>query len=279
MNTIEKMMGIIKEQFLTIMQDDPDYYRGFEIILSNEQQFIKNKDRKKENVYIIVKFLSGSLNYGQSLIPVNFNALGQGNKIEVCQRLLLEYAQTYNLGEEKTIADGNDNYIVKQIYNPPQVMSNFNETWNEFRTLFYMAGTFLVGKNSTPITDVIFFEDENDTVGTKMPFVTATWDLSIQLDSQAFYGTKSMTDSKSKIGTLTINLISYFTAEKMYKRIRAIAFRDSTNAPKGIKETFRLKIKFADGYETENPVEFHLAGANTVQNIGEFPLISMTFTN
>lgn len=295
MDTIKNMMDIIKRQFLAIMEKDPDYYGDFNIILSNEQQFAKDKDRNANNVYIVVKFMSGSLNYGQTLLPVNFNALGQGNKIDVCQRLLLEYAQEYNLGEEITVredAQGNvipdtdattavaHTYTIKQVYNPPQVMTNFNEVRNEFRSLFYMAGTFLIGKDSMPITAITYYDSEpgeNDE-GTEIKFVSATWDLSIQLDSQAFYANKSMTTSKSRLGTLVINVVSYFVNNDLCSKVRAIAFRDETTAPNGIKEEFWLALTFADGY-TSPALSFHLSEGSSVQNIGEFPLVTMTFTN
>ena len=42
---IDRMMEIIEKQFLAIMADDPDFYTQYKIILSNEQQYIKTKDR------------------------------------------------------------------------------------------------------------------------------------------------------------------------------------------------------------------------------------------
>ena len=290
MNTIQEMMNIINEQFQTVINDDPEYYAGTKIILSNEQQFIKLKDRDTNAIYIVVKFLSGPLNYMQNLVPVNFNVMGQGNKIELSQRLLLEYAQTFNLSREREFYDTDDSttpptvlhtYIIKQVYNHPQVMSNFNETWNEFRSLFFMAGTFLIGKDSLPIQSITYYATESDMQsgqkGEDIQIVSATWDFSIQLDSQAFYGTDSITVSKSKQGTLVMNIACYFVNNDLCKMIRAMAFRNKTKAPNGIKTVFYLKVTFAD-QESES-VTCYLASANTIQNIGEFPLISMTFTN
>ena len=45
------------------------------------------------------------------------------------------------------------------------------------------------------------------------------------------------------------------------------------------KEEFQIKLTFADGYAMSDPMTFHISNGNTVQNIGEFPLISLTFTN
>lgn len=317
---IKRMMDIIEKQFLQIMQTDPEYYSKYKIILSNEQQFVKKDDRSPKHIYIVVKFLSGSVNFGQMLYPVNFNALGEGNKIEAAQRLLLEYAQTFNLGEDEYWQDvwvGDeqlfpdedglytyngqqytltelktlnptglkiDNYIAKQVYVQPQVMSNFNALSTDFRTLFYMSGTFLVGKNSMPITKVEYYSSMPTAVegvypdGTNIDFIASSWHFAIQLDSQAFYGTNSRTRSKSKIGTLTWGMSCYSTDNDLCNKIRGMAFNDQVLASEGIKEKFYFRLTFSNGYQS--PImEFHLSEVNSPQSIGELPVISMTFTN
>ena len=322
MDYIDKMLKIIEKQFVSIMANDPDFYSQYKIVLSNEQQYIKNKDRDPKAIYIVVKFMAGSINFGQILYPVNFNALGEGNKLEVAQKLLLEYAQTFNLGEEEkwedvqlgkehlTLNTNNkyvynnqeytlqqlkelnlvdfkiDNYVAKQVYTQPQVMSNFNAAWNEFRTLFFMTGTFLIGKNSMPITGIRYYEsmDATEESGIDVDFIATSWDFTIQLDSQAFYGTDSRTTSKSKIGTLSFSMTSYAADNLLCNKVRAIAFNNKTIAPNGIKESFWFKLIFADptftiGTETNGRMEFHLANATSPQNIGELPLIALTFTN
>lgn len=278
MKYVDKIMDIIKQQFVAIMNGDPEFYGQYKIILSNEQQYVKAKDRDPDAIYITVKFLAGPPNFGQLLIPVNFNALGEANKLEVCQRLLFEYAQTFNLGEPVNFTESSDNYIVKQVYTQPQVMSNFNETWNEFRSLFFMSGTFLIGKNSLPITKIEYFDSASATSGTEVSFINASWDFTIQLDSQAFFGTNSRTNSKSRIGTLGLNIAAYFMSNPLCNKIRGIAFDDLVEAPDGIKTKFYLTITFADG-KVKEKMAFSLVNASTVQNMGEFPLLSMSFTN
>ena len=282
MKYIEKMMEIIKKQFLEVMNNDPDFYGQYKIILTNEQQYVKEKDRQTNNIYIVVKFIPGSINFGQNIVPVNFNALGEGNKLDVCQRLLLEYAQQFNLCDpinvSKTESGDGNAYIIKQVYTQPQVLSNFNSTWNEFRSLFFMSGTFLVGKNSIPIKTITYYENSDDTEGTSIDFINTSWDFSVQLDSQAFYGTNSRTDSESKISTLTLSIASYLIDNPLCNKIIGMAFDLEDLAPNGIKEKFYLTIEFANGIVI-NKMKFKLVNANSPQNIGEFPMISMTFTN
>lgn len=292
-NYAQYMMKIIQGQMVEIMQADPEYYLKYNIILSNEQQYIKEREKNPRAIYIVVKFMSATTTHGQILLPVNFNALGEENAIEVCQRLLLEYAQTYTLYDEiKVSSNGSDNkynisipgtsnYLIKQVWQAPQVMSNFNSVYTGFRSLFYMSGTFLIGKDSLPITDIEYYYTALEggvtvTKHEKLDFINATWDFTTQLDSQAFYGTDSITVSKSKVGTLGVSIALYMTSCELCKMVRAIAFRNKTKAPNGIKTTFELKLKFADG-DVET-CEFHLANVQTVQNLGEFPLTALSFT-
>lgn len=280
MDNIKKIMDIIEQQFLTVMNSDPEYYDKYNIILSNEQQYVKEKYRDKDSIYIVVKFIPGSLNFGQTLIPINFNALGEGNKLEVCQRLLLEYAQQFNLCEPINISasesgDGSS-YTIKQVYTQPQVMSNFNPTWNEFRSLFYMSGTFLLGKDSEAIKKITYYSSLDQEEGSELNFINASWAFAIQLDSQAFYGTNSRTESKSKIATLTLNVTLYLKNDPLSLKTLKIAW-NVDKEHNSIKDVFYLDVEFED--LTVEKMPFHLSNANCTQNIGEFPLLSLVFTN
>lgn len=278
MDNIKKIMDIIKEQFLEVMSSDPDYYGKYDIILSNEQQYIKSDERNPNGIYIVVKFIPGSINFGQNVLPVNINALGEGNKLEVCQRLLLEYAQQFNLGDPINVPSSEDDpntYIIKQVYTQPQVMSNFNPSWNDFRSLFFMTGTFLIGKNSVPIKEITYYESATAESGTKIDVINSSWDFSVQLDSQAFYGTNSRTRSESKIGTLSLSIVTYSTNNPLCSKIRKIAWdMDGTD---GLKTEFIFSVKFTD--TEQKTMRFKLVSVTSPQNIGEFPLMSMTFTN
>lgn len=278
MNYANKMMEILEKEFISIMESDPEYYSSFNIILSNEQQYVKNVDRSPKTIYIVVKFLSATITYGQTLLPVTINAIGEENGLEVCQRLLLEFAQTYTLSNEINMSDGKDEYIVKQIWQAPQIMSNFNIVEAGFRSLFYMSGTFLLGKNSLPITKISYFDDPASENGEDVDFITSSWQFNTQLDSQAFYGTDSRTISKSKIGTLILSLSFYLIDNGICKKITGIAFNDKEWAPDGIKSDFYLSLEFAGGKKIEK-MRFSMASVNSMQNIGEFPLVSISLTN
>ena len=291
MNYVERAMQELKKQLLQVMSNDIDYYSKYKIVLNNEQQYVKDNNRTPHTIYIVVKFMPATVTHGQILLPININALGEENHIEVCQKLLLEFAQTFTLQEinipKEESGDGY-NYIIKQIWNSPQIMSNFNSVYKGFRSLFYMSGTFLIGKGSIPITSITYYNSANDNSekGQKIEFINASWEFTIQLDSQAFYETNSRTKSKTKIGTLGVSLLFYLTDNTLCNKIIGIAF-DEKNlttgdgtvvSNNGVHETFYFSLTFANGV-TIKKMPFQMISASSVQNLGEFPMITMSITN
>lgn len=282
MDVYKKIQDIIEGQFLQVMSADPNYYGQYEVILSFERQYVKEAKRDSKNIYIVIKTKEGPLNHGQKLISINFNAMAEGNKGIVCQRLLLEYAEMFNLCPAITVSqqesgDGSS-YLIKQVYTMPQVNSNFNESWNEFRSLMFMSGTFLVGRDSMPIESITYYDSASDEVGHEVDFLNATWDFTVQLDSQAFYSNGGITQSKSRLGTLTLGLIMYITNTPLCNKVMGMAWRMASLAQNGLQESFYLTVRFANGLVAEK-MEFKLAHGGSQQNLGEFPLGSFFFTN
>lgn len=265
MINVDTITELLIRQFAEIMAKDSDYYSAYHILFSNEQQFMKEQDREKGAIYIVVKFLPASLNFGQTILPITINAIAERNKIEVCQKLLLEYAQTYNL-------TNNEDLTIKQTYTSPAVSSNFNEIFDGFRSLFYMSGTFLISANSNPISVYVSGEES------ALDCITAALDFNVQLDTQPFFDTNNITKSIAKIGTLTLNFTSYLTDIEVINKVLAIATVDLEKAPDGINTTFNFDIVFRNGYALKN-VAFKLVNAAMEQNIGELPVIGLTFTN
>lgn len=138
----DKIMETISIQFKDILYNDM-YYNEFKIHVAKEQDFNRIVDRDPKTIYIVVKFQSASLNYRQYLLPITIYALSEQNKLDACQRLLLDYCMQYNLAM-------NDDQTIKQFYSSPQVISNFEEIYYGYRSMLYMQGTFLVSKDSDP---------------------------------------------------------------------------------------------------------------------------------
>lgn len=269
LNKIEydELLKIMQEQFLSIMEDDYNFYRDFNIILSKEQEFVKPNDREPNSIYIVVKFIQPNFNFGQIVQPVVINALSEQNKIDACQRLLSEYAAKYHYSD--IIELGND--LIKQTYTGPSVMSNFNEVGSGYRSLLYMTGTFLIGKNSNPITRIEWKNpttDENETI----PFLTSNWGWSAQLDSQGFYSTKGRTTSETRVGTVVLGFTIYQTNDEFCEKIISLIFDDNES----INPDFDFFLRFKNG--SSKRITMKCSQVENNQNIGEFPVLSLAFT-
>lgn len=272
------VLDIIKEEMETIISSDPQYYGQFRIVLSNEQQFVKESDRDPNTIYIVVKFMSGTPFFGQIMLPININAVGEANDVEVCQRLLLEFASTFNLNSDAKIDDA----LTKQVYSTPQVINNFGEVFEGFRTLFYMTGTFLVGVDNdlietVQVKNIVTGEDDDhNPIYYNLQFLSAQWSFDNQLDPQAFTGTHNRTKSEAKIFSVSISFVVYMKNDEFSRIVREMTFNKNSTLKNNY--TFTLLIKFKS--ET-NPYEmdFKLANGTGQQNIGEFPSIALTFTN
>ena len=70
---IEEVMELLTKQFAEVMTKDSEFYENYHIYLSNEQQYVKEKNREKGAIYIVVKFLPASLNFGQTILPISKN--------------------------------------------------------------------------------------------------------------------------------------------------------------------------------------------------------------
>lgn len=275
------ILNIIKEELTDVIAQDYDYYGKYDFVLSNEQQFVPEKDRSPHKIYIVVKFLEGTPFAGQNIIPININAIGEQNSVEVCQRLLADFVQQYNL--KTTDGAGTDisvdtTSIYKQFYTTPQVVNNFNEVYAGFRTLFYVGGTFLVGENSNPITEITVANILVDDEPYKVNFLSTEWSYDNQLDPQAYTGTHSRTKSIAKIATFSISFTIYLTNDAFCNKVLGMMFDSLTEAPEGNKTTFLFNITFASGFKVEG-MRFKLANCTGQQNIGEFPAVSVSFTN
>ena len=105
------IMELIGVELKTIMQSDSETFGKYNFTLTNEIQFVKDKKKQQElknnpnQVFIVIKFYPATLNYGQTLLPIQLDVISEKNKLDTCRRLLTLFAETYNLefNTEKTI--------------------------------------------------------------------------------------------------------------------------------------------------------------------------------
>ena len=140
MELIDTIMTTLSDELANIITSRYEYYRGYDIVLNNEQQFYTLKENIPGRIYIVIKFGEASLDYGQTVAPFTIQAISEHNNLEVAQTLLFEFANKYNLHFD---TQSIENMSIKQIYNAPYVLTSFNEVFEGFRALLYVSGVFL----------------------------------------------------------------------------------------------------------------------------------------
>lgn len=263
MAMIEKIMDLLERELTLVMRNDAEYYGNYRILLANEQQFVKDKDREKGAIYIVVKFMPSAMNFGQTVLSVTINAMSEKNDLEVCQKLLLELAQTYNLTK-------NDDGTILQAFSTPSVMSNFNDVLAGYRSLMYESATFLISENSNPFELSYFNATTNK--WEEVPCITSTFECNINLDPQPLFSSLNFTKSVAKMGTMVIGIVTYVLDVPIINQCLDVCIKT-----KGINTDFKLKIKWKNGKEYTNE-HFKMGYYNSQQDIGQLPIATITFT-
>lgn len=268
MTDIEIIMDTMRRQITEIISADAEYFSKYNIVLSNEQQFVKPQSRDANSIYIVVKMLPSTTNFGQRVVPVTINAVSERNRLEACQRLLNEFAIANNL-KSSTLTDyENDtlSHYVTQTYTTPAISSNFNEVYDGYRSLFYMSGTFLLSENANLFVLKYAKDGETSEVGT----ITNAFSVDVQNDTQATYASSDFTKSTPMIATISLNFTGYFTSDGiMGDLLEMIQGKD-------LSKTFSLVLAFRNG--TEISGEFRLVNFSVQRNAGELPVASVTMT-
>lgn len=280
MYQIETLLDILQKQFQFIIGEDPDYYVNYNIILENEQSYVSEKGRREPgNIYMVVKFLPAVIDYGQNTIPFTISVVSEHNKIDACQRLLLEYCQFWNLKKGEQYLDDNSLIAYNQTYDGPSVMSNFNDVYHGYRSIFMMSGSFLLSYNINSF-DVYYYTNEN-AEGEKLEVIGNLNNVDFSLDTQPFTNHKNFTESMTKFATDSLNLTIFITncdicnkALKLKHRILSLQENDFIL---GIK--YRNQIELNGGDDAPFISHYKLQNVAISNNMGEMPTISLSFTN
>lgn len=270
----DKILELFGTQLQTIINGNKEAYEGYTFTITNEMQFVKNKKNKEDlknnskQIFIVIKFLPATLNYGQVLMPIVVNAIAEKNKLDVCYNLFIQYAETYNL-------QFNDDETIRQYYSSPVVLSNFNEIGDGYRSLINLSGTFQISENANQV-DVGYITDTEEVI--QVPAISATLSYDIQLESQSFYGVSDRTQSRGRVGTLCLNLTMYLTDEELCNKALKIMLGYNEEYPKSSDTSFYFNLTFKNGLKMDKQ-EFKLANFTTEQRLGELPVCTMTFTN
>lgn len=269
------IMDMLTRQFLEIMSNDYAYYKKYQIELSREQYYVRNTERDPRKIYIVVKFLESDINYNQVTMPINFNIIAEKNKIDVCQRLLLEFAQTYNLRQEK-----NGNSIIRQVYSSPTVMTNFIDVQDGLRSLLFMSGTFLISENMNPVKIYVSETEYVDDNGNReeLDYVNFSSTFDVQTDPQAYFNSNNRTITTNKVATFSFSVTVYNTTTSyLLNKVMDIEFEDFDSQPLDIETPFYFDLEYENG-KTYKDKAFKLVNVTRQNVIANMPTVSLTFT-
>ena len=226
----DEILTLIQGQLLEYMNAPGNYekYRSYNIVLSKEQQFMKLKDKDPNTLYIVVKFGSADVVFGQTVLPATITALTEQNRLDAAYSLLYEYAQKYNLVRV-------NNNTINQVYESPTISSNFNPVYEGFRSAVTMTAAFVVGKNSNEYKVYYYYTerqfdgtedyvDENGeqkkrnkykdvTYADEVPQISASFAFVGSPDTQAFYNSHDFTRSEIGFGAVTVGFTTLMLSD------------------------------------------------------------------
>ena len=290
----------IKDQFLEVCSTDIDFYSKYDFEISNEQFYVPDEDRAPGKIYIVVKFQPASVDYGTFQIPITIQAISEANGLSAAQRLLLEYAQIWNLKKSKE-----NGKLIYQYYQAPSVVSNFDMIYDGFRSVLVTTGTFFVSeginliglkyfKGETAKTvdeiphayvadliqygeEVYRWDEDSDThyvlyEGEDVDVLNYSDTFSATPDTQPYYKSKNFTKTEVKYGTLSFNLTTFLTDDYFLNLILKIIYK---------KEKLNYNFYFRmiqDNGITSDLTRYKLISCHREQNKAELPVVSMSFT-
>lgn len=257
----------ITEEFQAIRDLDPETYEGYRIIITNERQIMKKNPGKDRFIFIVVKFLEGSKDFGQQRQPFSLNALSEHNTIDVCQKLMMDFSETYNLMFEFT----NAQYTLRQVMNTPVVGNAFGDVYQGYRSVFYISGSFLIGINSNPITGITVKDDEG--LSEEIDFVSAQMTFDAQPDSQPFYGTNNFNKTVTKTATFSVGFTMYALDTDFYNKALDTAWNYAGSAD--INRRYTLEVTYKNGKTYSAPMK--LISMSGVQELRDFPATNFVF--
>lgn len=320
-NKIIKAIEIQLQAVLEILRSSTDentrkeVSRIKKIVVSDEQQYVKKQKAQLElgNIYIVVKFGTGSINYASSVCPISLSCMGTANEVKPSQLLLGFFASSWTtknmFGEEGEISD------IVQVWNTPEVLSNFSETNIEFRTLFMVRGTIVIGPAAVRVGTLTYYYDEeanalDSTKGFEVINIMSFQDgFQSSLDTQPFGNTNGFTISEVNFSTYTFSISTYMLNTYLSAAMLSIrGFRNRENVG-GIgyinsqtgyfnfkpNQKMKIKIQFTNGYnnipeanETASATDtvlgdtmfgyFKVVNSRIGQEIAGLPSLVITFT-
>lgn len=148
--------------------------------LSEEQEFISDKNKEPDTLYIVYKEMSGPNSFNVKSVPVQILLLSEENSLEQAKMIASKFASNNNF-----LTTRDTDVIVKHSYNTPAVLSNFNQIDVGVRSILYISGSLQI------ISGLLLLRSKHNNSGT-ITVYNDSWDEDVEIKYLAFNDTYSM---------------------------------------------------------------------------------------
>lgn len=245
---------------LTAIQREKEL-SDFNFEIETEQAFVKRKDYAENTIYIIIKYLSDSKQFGATTQPVQFLILSEQNSLEVAKILFSTFAKDYNW---KVEIEGSE--YIKQQYSEPVVLSNFNPVMYGYRSVMYMTATLTIMEDVLDVNEIWLNYNEEDEQ--KLDCVAFNLAYTMNTNTQQL-ASEEIASSTKTVSTLAITLTIPFQEGTVVERFLNI-LDESENGD----SYFSLTFKIGSDYITK---DMKLTSAQLTTAINQVPALQLGF--
>lgn len=135
---------------LTQIKNNFAFEEDVNIFVNKEQNFAKIDKVTPNSIYIVIKYLSSSIEYYTETMPIQILVLSEQNSLEKAQMIINKFAETYNWN----VIEENGTYI-KQQYNSSVVLNNYVEVSYGYRSVLYITGTLFIMENVVDVKEIV----------------------------------------------------------------------------------------------------------------------------
>jgi hypothetical protein len=213
-----------------------------------------------KTISVVIKYLTGTILYTSTVLPLQFMLMAEENSIEVAKMLIDAYAQQNNF--KSITIDGN---FVKQAFSTSAVVNNFNPVGSGFRSLLFMSATMTITGSVVDIQSLVI-----DTVTTT--FISAVLSYNSEPDSQPFPAFSPLNTSVKRFASMAFSLQVPHTNSVFCQKVINI-MRGNV----GGNTKFAMTITLNNTGNTTITQNFLLVSANFNTTAGDLPTLQLAF--
>lgn len=231
------------------------------IEISDEQHYKKqqaNKQLNRGTVYLVVRFRSGPINFASSVTPIAIYALGVANQVKPVQLLLGTFASFWTT---KNMLQGIGDEIkeILQVWNTPEVVSNFNVSEEDFRNLYSVTGNIVIGPKAVRLGTLTYYYGDSYQYSETVNIMSFHDGYHASLDSQPFGDTGGFAESEVNFSTYTFSVSTYLLEGQLARDSLAVrGFRYRPNNTYSLEsgkfsifdpnQKVKVKLEFTNGF-------------------------------